>query len=101
MSTEATVARLMGLADAYAGKLAYSLVYGAEDKAREALRAALVEALDLGEPAAWLLRPKVQRNPQRPIIRGCYVGARTKQDFDLAELDGDEYIPLYAPKAKP
>lgn len=102
-----TVDKLLGLADRFA--ILYSDAREARalelpggvwvDDAKQAkadLEAALREALDWGEPVAWLLEPKVQRNPDRHMIRGCYVGARTQQDFEFAELDGDKYTPLYA-----
>lgn len=52
------------------------------------------------EPVAWLLRPIVQRNTDRPLIRGIYAGPRTKEDYEFAALDGDEYVPLYASPPK-
>jgi hypothetical protein len=48
-------------------------------------------------PVAWLLRSKTRRNTDGDLfIRGCYGTPRTKQDYEFAELDGDEYIELVA-----
>lgn len=55
------------------------------------------------DPVAWLLRPKVQRYPQKPMIRGVMTTRPTPENLEFAELDGDEYVPLYAavPKREP
>lgn len=56
------------------------------------------------QPVAWLLRPIVQRHPSRPLVRGVYTEPRTAHDYEIAALDGDEYVPLYlhpAPDAQP
>lgn len=50
----------------------------------------------IAKPAAWLLAPIVQRNPARPMIRGCYTEPRTALDCEFAALDGDAYTELYA-----
>ena len=53
-------------------------------------------AASVVEPVAWLLRPKMQRYPDRPMMRGIYMGARTAEELEVAAIDGDEYAPLYA-----
>jgi hypothetical protein len=47
------------------------------------------------KPHAWLLEPKIQRNPGRHLVRGYRSTEPTAQDIELAELDGDYFIPLY------
>jgi hypothetical protein len=49
----------------------------------------------VGRPRAWLLEPKKQRYPDRYLIRGCYTTEPTKEQLEIAELDGDRYVPLY------
>ena len=64
--------------------------------ARDAQWAAMI-----GEPVAWLLRPKVQRHPGKTIIRGAYTVEPSAEQMEIAEADNDEYLPLYAIKETP
>ena len=45
---------------------------------------------------AWLLEPKVQRHPHKPIQRGCYTAEPGPEQRACADLDGDRYVALYA-----
>jgi hypothetical protein len=45
------------------------------------------------EPVAWLLRPIKPRH--KPFVRGIYSTKPTAEQYEMAALDGDEYIPLY------
>jgi hypothetical protein len=47
-------------------------------------------------PVAWLLRIKNPRNP-RFTVRGVYTIEPTQENREFADLDGDEYVPLYGP----
>ena len=47
------------------------------------------------KPRAWILEPKVQRHPPRHIIRNVSVVEPTQEQRELADLDGDVYVPIY------
>ena len=47
------------------------------------------------KPRAWILEPKVQRHPPRHIIREVSAVEPTQAQRELADLDGDRYVPLY------
>jgi Protein of unknown function (DUF551) len=70
---------------------------------RWASLAKLAAPTEQAQPVAYIMRPKVQRNPARPFIRGVYEGAPDAERYEMAALDGDEIIPLYAtpPTAQP
>jgi hypothetical protein len=75
----------------------YAMVLGSDlRKAHDILRQ-LADA----KPVAWLLRPKIQRHPERPLVRGIYTSEPTNEQRNIADLDGDEYIILYAAPAAP
>jgi len=58
---------------------------------------AVVGRLERGvRPRAWLLEPKEQRHPHKPIQRGCYTEEPSKEQQQIADLDGDRYVPMYA-----
>lgn len=47
------------------------------------------------KPRAWILEPKVQRHPPRHAIRSVSAVEPTQAQRELADLDGDVYVPLY------
>ena len=93
MSTEATVARLMALADAYAVALAKDGtgdVSIKQDAAYAALEAAMREALDLGEPVGWQFR-----------WEDCDSWTNTDVEPAPSVSKYMQVRAVYAPKAKP
>jgi hypothetical protein len=103
MTTEATVARLMALADEWvvaaihkACSIATATYSDADPDAKKAaLEAALREALDLGAPVAWWRWSDVDRSDADVQI------GRERPTEQLMRSNGQEWKPLYAPKAKP
>jgi hypothetical protein len=47
------------------------------------------------KPSAWICQPKVQRHPERHLIRGVSALEPTAEEREFAEVDGDEFVPLY------
>jgi len=46
-------------------------------------------------PRAWMLEPKVQRHPDRYLIRGIRAVEPTVEEREFAEIDGDRFVPLF------
>lgn len=82
-----TIDKIMALADEYAGAAYQSSSYFKikEGVEREVLRAAIIEALDMGEPVAWLPRAILEAND-----RNNWLTCETQKDA--------QWFPVYAAK---